>query len=237
MVRRRRRRPQGAAPQGEAVRASNGRGRTRSAASVSVNMAETEPLAPERPAATGWTSRSGIAPGTAPGTASCRASAPATPRCDAATDVGRVGRDDTRVTTDRRRRPHGDLGTARRARPRFAPAPLLNAPTPPAVWALDRLSDRLEPSAPRHPGPGDRRDRRLHTAPEDRRTPAPTRRPGPAPRPGPTNGATQPSQRGRGNAKRPDRSLPIGAPNRRSWSLSCDGFRWAIRGSNPEPMD
>lgn len=38
--------------------------------------------------------------------------------------------------------PHDDLNTAWRARPRFAPALVLDAPVPHAMWAFDRLSDR-----------------------------------------------------------------------------------------------
>ncbi|WP_406101203.1 hypothetical protein OG698_02830 [Streptomyces sp. NBC_01003] len=38
--------------------------------------------------------------------------------------------------------PHDDLNTVWRARPRFAPALVLNAPVPHAMWAFDRMPDR-----------------------------------------------------------------------------------------------
>jgi glycine/D-amino acid oxidase-like deaminating enzyme len=38
---------------------------------------------------------------------------------------------------------HADLGAVWRARPRFAPSLVLNAPTLRAAWAIDRMSDRL----------------------------------------------------------------------------------------------
>jgi glycine/D-amino acid oxidase-like deaminating enzyme len=38
---------------------------------------------------------------------------------------------------------HGDLAAVWRARPRFAPSPVLNAPILRALWAIDRMSDRV----------------------------------------------------------------------------------------------
>jgi hypothetical protein len=47
---------------------------------------------------------------------------------------------------------HDDLHAVWRARLRFAPALALNAPTLRAIWAIDRLLDRLHGSGPRTGG-------------------------------------------------------------------------------------